>query len=96
MKRIALIMLGVAALSGLLIMAQDKIDVSGEWEITRDTPRGPMTTPITFKQEGENLTVTTMGRDGRDHQQRTTGQDIEWSTTRKRFRRASLRSPHKG
>jgi hypothetical protein len=84
MKRIALIMLGVAALSGLLVMAQDKIDVSGEWEITRDTPRGPMTTPITFKQEGENLTVTTMGRDGQEIISKGTikGQDIEWSTTR--------------
>ena len=84
MKRIALIMLGVAALAGLMVMAQDKIDVSGEWEMTRVTPRGEMTTPITFKQDGENLTVTTTGRDGQEIISKGTikGQDIEWSITR--------------
>jgi len=83
-KRIALFMLGFAAVAGLLVMAQDKIDVTGEWEITRTTPRGPMTSTITFKQEGENLTVTSIGRDGQEIVSQGTikGNEIEWSMTR--------------
>jgi hypothetical protein len=83
-KRITLFMLGFAALAGLLAMAQDKIDVSGEWEMTQDTPRGPMTRTITFKQDGENLTVTTMGRDGQEIVSKGTikGNELEWSMTR--------------
>ncbi|MDH4195817.1 MAG: hypothetical protein OEW05_00260 [Candidatus Aminicenantes bacterium] len=83
-KRIATVVLAVVALAGLTLMAQDKIDVTGEWEMTRDTPRGPMTSTITFKQDGENLTVTTIGRDGQEIVSKGTikGQDIEWSMTR--------------
>lgn len=83
-KKIATVLLAVVAFAGLALMAQDKIDVTGEWEITRDTPRGPMTSTITFKQEGENLTVTTIGRDGQEIVSKGTikGNEIEWSMTR--------------
>lgn len=82
-KRIATIFLAAGFLAGFMALAQDKIDVSGEWEMTRVTPRGDMTTPITFKQDGENLTVTTTGRDGQEITGTGTvkGQDIEWSIT---------------
>ena len=35
---------------------QKAVDVSGDWEITSETPRGTMTRNITFKQEGSVLT----------------------------------------
>lgn len=32
------------------------VDVSGDWEITAETPRGTMTRTVTFKQDGGSLT----------------------------------------
>ena len=83
-KKISTVVLTVAVLTGLALIAQDKIDVSGEWEMTQDTPRGPMTRVITFKQDGENLTVTTVGRDGQEIviQGTIKGNELEWSMTR--------------
>ena len=82
-KRIASILLAVVVLAGLTLLAQDKIDVSGDWEMTRVTPRGEQTTTITFKQDGENLAVTTTGMGGQEITGTGTvkGQDIEWTIT---------------
>jgi hypothetical protein len=66
------------------LAAQAKIDVSGAWELTMTTPRGERTSTITFKQDGENLTVVTTGRNDEEITGTGTlkGADIEWSITR--------------
>jgi hypothetical protein len=41
-----------------------KIDVTGDWEITSESPRGTQTSRVTFKQDGEKLTGTMEARMG--------------------------------
>jgi hypothetical protein len=59
----AIAAIAVLALAGS-IFAQDKpketpkIDVSGTWDLTVDTPQGAMSLTSTFKQDGEKLTGT--------------------------------------
>ncbi len=83
-KKMVSMFVAAMLLAGLTALAQTKIDVTGEWEITRETPRGPMTSTVTFKQEGENLTVTSVGRDGQEIVSKGTikGNELEWSMTR--------------
>ena len=57
----------IAASAGLL--AQDppkpqKIDVTGAWELTVESPQGTMTSTATYKQDGEKLTGTHVGQMG--------------------------------
>jgi hypothetical protein len=72
----------------VLLNAQD-IDVTGDWEMTSETPRGERTQTIHFKQDGEKLTVTMQGgfRGGQEGGEITSegtieGNKIEWSFTR--------------
>jgi len=60
------------------------VNVTGEWEMTRKTPQGDRTSPVTFTQDGEKLTVKTVGRNGEEITAQGTvkGNDIEWSLTR--------------
>jgi hypothetical protein len=60
------------------------VNVTGDWEMTRTTPRGPMTSTITFTQTGENLTVKTTGRNGEEITGTGTikGNELEWTITR--------------
>ena len=59
----AIAVIAVLALAGS-VFAQDKpketpkIDVSGTWDLTVDTPQGAMSLTSTFKQDGEKLTGT--------------------------------------
>jgi hypothetical protein len=59
----AIAAIAVLALAGS-VFAQDKpketpkIDVSGTWDLTVDTPQGAMSLTSTFKQDGEKLTGT--------------------------------------
>jgi hypothetical protein len=70
-------------LSGFPAGAQ-QADVSGQWELTIDSPRGPMTSQVKFVQQGEKLTVTMTGPRGRESSGEGTikGNSIEWSITR--------------
>jgi len=43
--------------------AKATVDVTGQWEFQSETQRGPMTTRITFKQDGEKLEGEAMMRD---------------------------------
>jgi len=57
----------VVASAGLV--AQDppkvqKIDVTGVWELTVESPQGAMTSTATYKQDGEKLTGTHVGQMG--------------------------------
>ena len=68
MKRL-IVLLAVTALSVVPLFAQDaakekKVDVTGAWELTVESPQGPMTMTANYKQEGETLTgshVSPMG-----------------------------------
>jgi hypothetical protein len=59
----AIAVIAVLALAGTAF-AQDKpketpkIDVSGTWDLTVETPQGAMSLTSTFKQDGEKLTGT--------------------------------------
>lgn len=59
-------------------------DVSGEWDITIQTQRGDMTQRMHIEQNGESITVTMEGRQGREFTGQGTIKDnaIEWTITR--------------
>ena len=72
----------VLLLAAAVVLAA--VNVTGEWEMTRKTPQGDRTSPVTFTQDGEKLTVKTVGRNGEEIISTGTvkGDEIEWSTTR--------------
>jgi hypothetical protein len=65
-----------------VLTAQD-VNVTGDWEITTQSPRGERTSDIHFEQEGEKLTVTMqiMGEEV-TAEGTVKGNNIEWSVTR--------------
>jgi len=68
MKRIVVLLMAVA-LAVVPVVAQDaakdkKVDITGTWEMTVESPQGTMNITIEYKQEGETLTgkhVSEMG-----------------------------------
>jgi hypothetical protein len=66
-----------------LCLAQESVDVSGEWDLTVTTPRGEMTSTAKFVQDGEKLAVTVTSPRGEATGTGTIkGADIEWTITR--------------
>jgi hypothetical protein len=67
-----------------VLLRAGEIDVSGDWEMTTESPRGEMTRTIHIEQEGENITVTMPGRGGGEVKGKGTikGDKIEWTITR--------------
>ncbi|MFZ2055487.1 MAG: hypothetical protein WAU81_14960 [Candidatus Aminicenantales bacterium] len=66
-----------------LCLAQEAVNVSGEWDFTMTTPRGEMTSTAKFVQDGEKITVTMISERGESTGTGTiTGADIEWTITR--------------
>ncbi len=60
----------------------DKVDVSGEWEITIQSPQGTFTPSAVFQQDGEKLTGTYKGRFGESKLEGTVKEKaIQWKTT---------------
>ena len=69
MKRLVLLVLGVA-LAVAPIVAQDAakpkpVDITGSWDMTVESPQGPMTIVANFKQDGESAHGNPRQRDGR-------------------------------
>ena len=66
-----------------LLTAQN-VDVTGDWEMTTQSPRGERTQTIHIEQDGENITVTMQGRGGEELTAEGTvkGNKIEWCMTR--------------
>jgi hypothetical protein len=67
MKRLLLIACVLMLATPVLALAQDppkpeakaeKVDITGTWDMTIETPQGQMNLTATFKQEGEKLTGT--------------------------------------
>lgn len=69
----------VTALTG-----NQEADISGEWQITIQSPRGPMTIDARFVQEGTKLTVTMTGPRGSKSSGEGTiqGETARWSISR--------------
>ena len=60
-----------------------QVDVTGEWDFSAETPRGPMNSTVKFVQDGESLTVTMISQRGESTGTGTVkGADIEWTITR--------------
>ncbi len=63
-------------------MAADTANVSGEWDLSVETPNGTGTPSVTFKQDGENLTGTYKGRFGESQLKGTIkGNEFTFSVT---------------
>ena len=68
------------------------IDLTGDWEMTTESPRGERTVTIHIEQDGEKLTVTMQGGMGRRGGQggggeitaegTISGNKVEWSFSR--------------
>lgn len=72
----------------VFLNAQD-INVTGDWEMTTESPRGERTQTIHIEQDGEKLTVTMQGgmRGGQGGEEikaegTIQGNKVEWSFTR--------------
>jgi|SRR5579863_1328799 len=64
------------------VKAADPANVNGAWDLKLDTPNGPTTPTVTFKQDGETLTGTYKGRAGETELKGTIkGNDIKFSIT---------------
>jgi hypothetical protein len=61
---IGLLALFAATARGQEVEQKQAVDVSGNWQITSESPRGTMTRNVTFKQEGNKLTGSIETRDG--------------------------------
>ncbi|HXJ96188.1 MAG TPA: hypothetical protein VMT20_25395 [Terriglobia bacterium] len=61
---VALAILLVSVMFVPAAIAADTANVSGEWDLSVETPNGTGTPSVTFKQDGENLTGTYKGRFG--------------------------------
>lgn len=69
---------------GTALAVTQETDVSGGWELTIQSPRGPMTIDARFVQEGTKLTVTmTAPRGGESSGEGTIqGKAVQWSVRR--------------
>lgn len=84
MRKIWLPVLGLSLLAFLAVVAHAQAtDVSGEWELTMETQRGPMTQNLKIVQDGEKITVTMVSQRGEITGEGTIkGKDIEWLVKR--------------
>jgi len=80
------------------LIAQQKVNVGGEWEMTTQTPRGERTSTVKFEQDGENLKVTTQDMRGGEVTGTGTikGNEIEWTITRTRPDGGEFKLTYKG
>ncbi len=80
--RTALFILIFACL--VITLNAQEVNVTGDWELTIETPRGEMTWKVHFSQEGEDLTVTMKGPRGGEITGEGTVKEnkLEWSVTR--------------
>lgn len=85
MRKTVLLSLGFSLL--VLVMASTGTrgaDISGEWQLTIQSPRGPMTIDARFVQEGTKLTVTMTGPRGGESsgEGSVQGETVQWSIRR--------------
>jgi hypothetical protein len=83
MKKLISRVVVVAILSSAIVIAQDKVDVSGKWVFDVQTSAGGGTPTVTFKQDGEKLTghYSSMTFGEQDFTGSVKGRDIAFSFT---------------
>lgn len=65
-------------------LAAEKVNVTGKWDLTVQSPRGDRTREVEFIQDGENLKVLMQSRQDTPIEGKGTVKDdkIEWTITR--------------
>jgi hypothetical protein len=83
MKKVNSVLAMFFLLLAPILLSANSADVTGDWEITIQSPRGERTSDIHFEQDGEKLAVT-MQMMGQEVTAEGTvkGNKIEWSVTR--------------
>ena len=77
---LAVLLLGLMLVPAAI--AADTANVSGEWQLSVETPNGKGTPSVIFKQDGEDLTGTYKGRFGESHLKGSVkGNEIKFSFT---------------
>lgn len=84
MRKVGLAMLMVLVLACFVLPAGEKVNVTGTWTLTMQSPRGERKVDYTFKQDGEKLVVSWIGREGAEMKAdgTVTGNVIKWSLVR--------------
>ena len=92
MKKVYSVIAMMALMLFPVVLSGQDIDMTGDWELTTESPRGEVTQTIHIEQEGEKLTVTLQGGMGRRGGQggggeitaegTIQGNNVEWSFTR--------------
>jgi len=66
--------------AAVLTVAAQSTNVTGNWKLTIETPNGPGSPSVVFKQDGEKLTGTYKGRFGESPLEGTVkGKDIKFT-----------------
>jgi autotransporter translocation and assembly factor TamB len=83
MKTLAAVLVAVAvALVPIAAQEAKKIDITGTWEMTVESPQGQMVITANYKQEGETLTGTHVSEMGETPLKGTVkGADIQYTVT---------------
>lgn len=76
-----LVIMAVVLLIAAMAIAED---ISGKWEMKMESPRGERVQEITIAQDGENISITSIDRQGEENVSKGTFKDgnISWSSTR--------------
>ncbi|UCE40116.1 MAG: hypothetical protein JSV17_11680 [Candidatus Aminicenantes bacterium] len=92
MKKIYSMISVIALVFFPVLLNAQEIDLTGDWEMTTESPRGERTQTIHIEQDGEKLTITMQGGMGRRGGQGGGGEitaeglikgnKVEWSFTR--------------
>ena len=92
MKKVYSMLAIMALVTFPVLLNGHAVDVTGDWEMTTESPRGEVTQTIHIEQDGEKLTVTMQGGMGRRGGQggggdisaegTISGNKVEWSFTR--------------
>lgn len=85
MSKMGLLFLTLSLLVlGTSLARAQETDISGGWQLTVQSPRGPMTIDTRFVQEGTKLTVTMEGPRGGESTGEGTihGEAVRWSISR--------------
>lgn len=83
MKKMCLLFSVLSLILIPFLLTAQEVDVTGDWEMTTQSPRGERTSTVHFEQDGEKLTVTTQTMRGDEVTGEGTivGNKIEWTIT---------------
>lgn len=78
-----------ASLFFLAASGPEETDISGDWEMSFESPRGSMTRPVSFRQNGAELLITMTTREGEtiEHKGSITENEITWKARQPMRRR---------